>query len=56
MAVGRVAAKSNPKYMKGNYTFLELEGGHWLIQTNYAEVESAVNKHLSKYKTTPNNV
>lgn len=55
VAVGSVAAKSNPNYMKGDYTYLELEGGHWLIQTNYAEVESAVNDHLFKYKNKPNN-
>jgi len=56
LAVGEIAAKGTEKYMKGDYTFRELEGGHWLIQTNYAEVESAINKHLLKYKITPGHV
>ena len=49
LAVGEVAAKGTEKYMKGDYTFLEVEGGHWLIQTNYAEVEQAIIKHLFTY-------
>ena len=52
LAVGRVAAENNHKYMKGDYTFLELDGGHWLIQTNYPEVEKAIIEHLTKNKTT----
>ncbi len=50
LAIGTFAAESNHKYMKGDYTFLELDGGHWLIQTNYAEVENAIIKHITKYK------
>ena len=46
LAVGATAAHASHKYMKGDYTFLEFEGGHWLIQTNYNEVESALLKHL----------
>ena len=49
-AVGEIAAKGTAQYMKGDFTFLELLGGHWLIQTNYIEVESATKKHLLKYK------
>lgn len=51
IAIGAFAAESNHKYMKGEYKFLELEGGHWLIQSNYAEVKTAIIEHLSKYKT-----
>ena len=51
IAIGAFAAESNHNYMKGDYTFLELEGGHWLIQSNYAEVKTAIIKHLSRYKT-----
>ena len=50
LAVGRVAAENNHKYMKGDYTFLELDGGHWLIQTNYQEVEKAIIEHLTNNK------
>lgn len=54
IAIGAFAAESNHKYMKGDYTFLELEGGHWLIQTNYAEVKTSIMEHISKYKTVAN--
>ena len=48
LAVGEAAAKGTEKYMQGDYTFLELEGGHWLIQTNFEEVRNAVENHLKK--------
>lgn len=51
LAVGEVAAKGNEKYMKGDYTFLELDGGHWLIQSNYDEVKQAIGNHLAKYRS-----
>ena len=56
LAVGAKAAEYNHRYIKGDYTFLELNGGHWLIQTNYLELEIAIVEHLSKYKSTPNNI
>ena len=49
-AIGSFAAENNQHYMKGPYTFLDLDGGHWLIQTNYNEVEAAVTDHLTKYR------
>ncbi|MBO0321978.1 alpha/beta hydrolase [Muricauda sp. CAU 1633] len=55
LAVGKVATENNYKYIKGDYTFLELEGGHWLIQTNYQEVEKGIIEHLTKNKTAHNN-
>ena len=56
MAIGAYAAEGNHKYMKGEYTFLALEGGHWLIQSNYPEVKTAIIHHLSRYKTEPGNI
>jgi len=53
-AVGAFSAKATRKYMKADYTFQELDGGHWLIQTNYEGVKEAVTKHLSKYKNQSN--
>lgn len=49
LAVGIAAVENNHKYMKGDYTFLTLDGGHWLIQTNYQEVETAIIGHIKKY-------
>ena len=56
LAVGEIAAKGTEAFMKGDYTFLELDGGHWLIQTNYEGVTSAISRHLSKFRTTPEHV
>ena len=42
--------------MKGEYTFLEVDGGHWLVQSNFAEVKAAVGKHLTTHKKLPDNV
>jgi pimeloyl-ACP methyl ester carboxylesterase len=50
LAIGAAAVANNPKYMKGDYTFLALEGGHWLMQTNYPEVEKVVVEHVTKYR------
>ena len=50
LAVGATAAQGCRKYMEGDFTFVEVEGGHWLIQTNYKEVETAILNHLIKYK------
>lgn len=50
MAIGAAAAEHNHQYMKGDYTFLALDGGHWLMQTNYEEVEKAVIEHVTAYK------
>jgi pimeloyl-ACP methyl ester carboxylesterase len=52
LAVGRVAAENNHKYIKGDYEFIELDGGHWLMQTNYSDVKTALIKHLNKYRNS----
>ena len=49
MAIGSVAAENNKAYMNGDYQYLPLDGGHWLIQSNYEEVEAAIVEHISKY-------
>lgn len=49
LAIGAFAAEGNHKYMKGDYTYEKIKGGHWLIQTNYDEVEKAVIQHIKKY-------
>ena len=54
IAIGPVAVSNGHKYMKGEYRFLELEAGHWLIQRNYADIKDAIIEHLSKYKTASN--
>ncbi len=45
-AIGRVGVDAGAKYMKGPYTFVELDAGHWLIQEKFAEVSEAILGHL----------
>lgn len=54
LAIGEAAARGTEKYIKGDYTFLVLEAGHWLIQTKFEDVSSAIGKHLAKYSNTNN--
>jgi len=54
-AIGPFAVENGHKYMKGAYTYVALNGGHWLIQSNYKEVETAIVEHISKYKTVTKN-
>jgi len=50
-AIGAESVKNGHKYIKKEYTFLELESGHWLIQSSYSEVKAAIVKHLSKHRS-----
>ena len=47
-AVGAESVKNGHKYMKADYAFLELDGGHWLNQSNYSEIKPAIIRHLAK--------
>lgn len=51
LAIGGVSVENGHQYMKGDYTYKEVNGGHWLMQTNYTEVTTAITEHISKYKT-----
>lgn len=52
LAIGSSAARTNAEYVDGPYTFLEIDGGHWLMQGNYPEVAPAIRQHLLKYKAS----
>ena len=51
-AIGAYSVSQGHKYMKSDYEFLELDSGHWLIQSKYEEINGAVTKHLEKNKTS----
>ena len=50
VAIGSVSVKNSHQFMKSDYTFLELDSGHWLIQTMYNELKNAITEHILKYK------
>lgn len=48
MAIGSAAVENGHRFIKNEYTFLELDTGHWLIQTKYNDIKSALTKQLLK--------
>ncbi|WP_165200638.1 alpha/beta fold hydrolase [Muriicola soli] len=46
MAIGPYGVSEGHQYCKGGYKFLELNAGHWLIQTMYDDIKQAVLDHL----------
>ncbi|UII79457.1 alpha/beta hydrolase [Flagellimonas sp. CMM7] len=51
IAIGSYAVNESHQYMKNDYEFIELDSGHWLIQTKYHELENAITKHVLKYQS-----
>ena len=45
-AIGRVGVEAGHAFMKGPYTFVELDAGHWLIQEQPQQVIESVLSHL----------
>ncbi len=52
LAIGSHAVKESHQYMKNDYEFIELDSGHWLIQTKYQELEKAIRGHILKNKNS----
>ena len=48
VAISSMAAENNQEYVAGDYRFLPLEAGHWLVQSRLSEVATAVSGHLKK--------
>ncbi|MBF2709907.1 alpha/beta fold hydrolase [Flavobacterium soyangense] len=51
-AIGSYSVEKCKDYLTGAYTFVKVKGGHWLVQTNYNEVASAIGNHLDKYRSS----
>ncbi|WP_228852093.1 alpha/beta fold hydrolase [Aegicerativicinus sediminis] len=47
LAVSRFAVENNQTFMGSDYKFVEVEGGHWLVQTNFEETYKNLISHLS---------
>jgi pimeloyl-ACP methyl ester carboxylesterase len=48
MAIGRQAVENAAAYMRGRYTFVELDAGHWLIQEQPQRVGDEILAHLRR--------
>ncbi len=51
-AIGRSAAEDCAQHMKGPYSFVELDAGHWLIQEAFPRVSSEILAHLRKHEAS----
>ncbi len=49
-AIGSFGVEQCQDHVKGDYNLVKVNGGHWLVQTNYDEVASSVINHLKKYR------
>ena len=49
-AIGAYGVELGHQYVKGDYKFVKLDAGHWLIQTNYDQVKTEIVQHLVKNK------
>ncbi len=49
LAIARAGAEDTARYMTGEYSFLELDAGHWLPREAFGRVSSAVLEHIRRY-------
>lgn len=49
IAIGASAVANGHQYLKGPYEYLELDDGHWLVQTSYEDIQTAILRQLQKY-------
>lgn len=50
IAIGRTSVEGTAQYMKGDYQYVELDAGHWLMQEAFDACYNPINEHLAKYK------
>jgi pimeloyl-ACP methyl ester carboxylesterase len=50
IAVTRTAAEGTHPFMKGDYKFVELDAGHWLMQEAFEDCAQPILDHLNKNK------
>ena len=48
IALGRTGAEMCVKFMEGDYNFIELNAGHWLMEFNEPEVSDIILDHIAK--------
>lgn len=48
LAISSYAVGESHQYMKNDYEYIELDAGHWLIQTRYDLLKDAITKHIVK--------
>jgi len=49
MFLGRRAAERTEKFVTGEYTFVELNGGHWIAERNPEQLQRLLGEHLEAH-------
>lgn len=52
-AIGRAGAEDTRRFMKGEYTFVELDAGHWLPREDFDGVMGPLQEHLRAHGASP---
>ena len=50
LAIGRASVEGTKQYMKGEYKFIELNAGHWLIQEKYDDICKEITEHIKNHE------
>jgi pimeloyl-ACP methyl ester carboxylesterase len=49
LAIARAGVERSKQYMKGEFKFIELDAGHWLVQEKYDEVTKEIKAHIQNH-------
>ena len=49
LAIGRTSVEGTKQYMKGEYKFVELNAGHWLMQEKYDDISEEITEHIKNH-------
>jgi pimeloyl-ACP methyl ester carboxylesterase len=49
-AIKRSGVDDTKNYVEGEYTFIEMDTGHWIIQEEYQKLSAHLLEHLARYK------
>ena len=52
LAIAKGGVDLGHTYMKGEYKFVELNAGHWLMQFNEEECSKEIIEHIEKHPIT----
>ena len=48
IALGKAGVNGTPQFMKNDYQFVELDAGHWLIQTQYEKIKTSIMEFIDQ--------
>ena len=49
LVIGRISVEGTKQYMKGEYKFVELNAGYWLMQEKYDDISEEITEHIKNH-------